>query len=51
MAAEGQSDRMVSDMEVWMKQSGGTEFPNKEKMHLLMFIDACLMLMEMKQWM
>jgi len=26
MAAEGQSDKMVSNMEVCMKQRGGTEF-------------------------
>lgn len=26
MAEEGQSDRMASDMEVCMKQRGGTEF-------------------------
>ena len=32
MAAEGQSDRMVSDMEVWMKQWGETEFLHAEKM-------------------
>ena len=31
MAAEEQSDRMVSDMEVWMKQSGGIEFLLMEK--------------------
>ena len=32
MAAEGQSDRMVSDMEVHMKQKCGTEFLHVEKM-------------------
>ena len=32
MAAEGQSDRMVSDMEVHMKQRCGTEFLHVEKM-------------------
>ena len=32
MAAEGQSDGMVSDMEVQMKQKCVTEFLNAEKM-------------------
>ena len=32
MAAEGQPDRMVSDMEVRMKQRCGTEFLHVEKM-------------------
>ena len=32
MAAEGQPDRMVSDVEVWMKQWGETEFLHAEKM-------------------
>jgi len=32
MAAEGQSDRMASDMEVWMKQRGAPEFLHAEKM-------------------
>ena len=31
-AVEGQSDRMVSDMEVWMKQRCGIEFIHVEKM-------------------
>jgi len=31
MAAEGQSDRMVSDMEVSMEQRYGTEFLHMEK--------------------
>ena len=30
--AEGQSDRMASDMEVWMKQRCVTEFLHVEKM-------------------
>ena len=44
MVAEGQSDIMVSDMEVWMKQRCGIEFLHAEKMapidihqHLLNF--------------
>jgi len=32
MAAEGQSDKMVSDVEVFMKQRCGTEFLHAEKM-------------------
>ena len=32
MAAEGQSDRMASDMEVHMKQRGGIECLHAEKM-------------------
>ena len=32
MAAEGQSDKMVSDMKVLMKQRGGTEFLHVEMM-------------------
>ncbi len=32
MAAEGQSDKMASDMEVQMKQRGVVELPHVEKM-------------------
>ncbi len=32
MAAEGQSDKTVSDMKVWMKQRCGIEFIHVEKM-------------------
>jgi len=32
MAVEGQSDKMVPDTEVWMKQRGVTEFIHLEKM-------------------
>ena len=35
MAAEGQSDRMASDMEVWMKQMCLIEFLYEEKMALI----------------
>jgi len=35
MAAEGQPDRMDSDMEVWMKQKGGIEFLHVEKCALI----------------
>lgn len=31
MAAEGQCDKTASDVGVWMKQSGGTEFFHVEK--------------------
>ena len=42
MAAEGLSDRMVSDVEVCMKQRGVTEFLHAEKKwHPLTFIDVC----------
>jgi len=42
MAAEGQSDRMVSDKEVCMEQSSVIEFPHVEKkMHPLTFIGTC----------
>jgi len=41
MAAEGQCDRMASDMEVLMKQRGVTEFFHAEKMALTdFFFDA-----------
>ena len=32
MAAEGHSDKLVSDMEVWMKQNYVTELLHEEKM-------------------
>ena len=32
MAAEGQSDQMISDMEVHMKQRCKIEFPHADKM-------------------
>ena len=35
MAAEGQSDRMASDLEACTKQRGGTEFLHEEKMALI----------------
>ena len=39
MAAEGQSDKMATDVaEVRIKETQGTEFPF---LHLLTFIDAC----------
>ena len=41
MAAEGQFDKMVSDVEVCMKQRCVTEFLHVEKWHPLAFIDAC----------
>jgi len=51
ITAEGQSDRMVSDMEERMKQRCGTEFLHPKKWHPLTFIDACWVVMETKQWM
>ena len=41
MAAEEQSEKMVSEMEPCMKQRCGTKLLHAEKMHPLMFIDAC----------
>jgi len=34
MAAEGQSDKVITDMEVQVKQRGGNEFLHAEKMAL-----------------
>jgi len=51
-SAEGQSDKMVPDMQVHMKQRYITEFLHMEKkMHILTFISACQMFMEAKEWM
>jgi len=51
MAAEGQSDRMVSDMEVHVKQRGGIEFLYGEKM-LPTDIHRCLLnISGDQQWM
>ena len=41
MAAEGHSDKMVSATEVHMKQRCVTEFLHVEKLHPLIFINAC----------
>ena len=42
MAAEGQSDKMVSDMEVHMKHRCVTEFHHEEKMApIVTYIDIC----------
>jgi len=46
MTAEGQSDKMASDMEVRMKQRCVIEF-----LHPVTFIDACWTFTETKQWM
>jgi len=52
MAAEGRSDRMVSDVEVQMKQRWVSEFLHAEKKwHPLTFISACWKFMEIKQQM
>lgn len=51
MIAEGQSDRMVSDVEVGVKQSCVIEFLHVEKWHPLTFIDASLMFLETTRWM
>ena len=41
MTAEGQSDKMASDMEVRMKQRCVIEFPMRKKLHPMTFTDAC----------
>jgi len=41
MAEEGQSDKMVSDTEVHVKQRCVTEFLHMEKWHPLTFIADC----------
>ena len=46
MAAEGQSDKMASDMEVCLKQRCGIEFLHAEKKAST---DTCWMFMEAKQ--
>ena len=51
MAAEGQSDKMVFDMEVRMKQRDVTEFLHPEEMAQLTFTDTCWTFVETKQWM
>ena len=53
MAAERQSDKMVSDMEEQMKQRRGVEFLHMEKI-VSIDIHQCLLnrcLLETKQWM
>ena len=52
MAVEGQSDEMVSGMEVQMKRKCETELLHAEKKwHPLTFIDTYWTFMETKQWM
>jgi len=52
MTEDEQSDRMVSDMEVLMKQRGGIELLHAEKKsRQLTVIDTCGTLIEIKQWM
>jgi len=41
MAAEGRSDTMLSDGEVYMKQRCATEFLRAKPRHPMTFIDAC----------
>ena len=48
MAAERQSDKMVSDVEVSMKQRCAIELLHAEKIHPLSFTDACWIFMETK---
>ena len=52
MAAEEQSDKMASDMEVNMEQMCVIELLHVEKKLLsLTLIDICWMFMETRQWM
>ena len=48
IAVEGQSDKLVTDMEAHMKQKCGTKFLHELKPAS---IDICWMFMETKQWM
>jgi len=48
MAAEWQSDTMVSDVEVQMKEKCGIVYLHAEKMAPLTFINACSMFRETK---
>ena len=50
MEAEGQSDKMVSDMEVSMKQRCVTEFLHVEKLALMDLHRHLLKFMEIKVW-
>ena len=57
IAAEGQCDRMVSGMEVWMKQKSGTEFFHVEKMaptyihlHLVNVYGDQTVVLTVRQW-
>lgn len=49
--AEEQSNKISFDVELYMKQSCGTEFFHVEKWHLLIFTDACWTIMETEMWM
>ena len=53
MAAEEQSDKMASDMEVHMKQKYMAEFLHTEKKHQhpMTLINTCWTFMESKEWM
>ena len=52
MAAEGQSDTMASDMEVYTKERCASELLHTAKsVHPLTFTDACWTFLEIEQWM
>ena len=51
MAAEGQSDKLVSDTELHIGQRCGTEFLHAEKIAPSDIVNTCWMFMETKQWM
>ena len=50
MAREGQSDKLLSNMEVHMKQRCVTEFLQTEKIVSIDIHQLLLMFMETKQW-
>jgi len=41
MVAEGQSDKVTSDIGVWMKSRCGCEFLHVKELQPLAFTDAC----------
>jgi len=50
-AAEGLSEKLVSDVEVWMKQGVSLNFSTRETLHPWTFTDACWTFMEIQWWM
>jgi len=50
-SAEGQSDKMASDVEERMKKRWVIELLHAEKMHTLTITDSCWTTIESKQWM
>jgi len=50
MVAEGQSNRMMPDMKVHMKQRYVIEFLHAETIAPIYIYQCCWMLMETKEW-